>query len=143
MRVNLHHLDIEALLHGPQGPVVREVVSRSRTVSNLAKRKVGVDSGRLRGSIRFTLQVEHGRVVGTIGTMVQYGIYHHEGTGIYGPKKKPITPKSAKMLAFSPKGSGGKVVYAKSVKGSKPNPYLIEALREAVPWPIRVNHLAT
>lgn len=142
MRVDLHHVQIEELLHSPTGPVVQEVVSRSRTVANLAKRKVGVDSGRLRGSIRFTIQIQHGRVVGTIGTMVQYGVYHHEGTGIYGPRRRPITPTSAKVLVFSPKGSGGRVVYATSVRGSKPNPFLVEALQEAVPWPVRINPLA-
>lgn len=139
MRVFLHHHTIEELLHSPDGPVVREVVSRSRTVTNLAKRKVGVDTGRLKGSIRFTLQIENGRVVGTIGTVVQYGVYHHEGTGIYGPKRRPITPVTAKVLAFP--GKGG-MVYRASVKGARPNPFLVDALRDAVPWPVTTHRLS-
>lgn len=141
MRVVLHHHRIQELLHSPSGPVVQEVVSRSRTVTNLAKRKVGVDTGRLKGSIRFSIQVQGGKVIGTVGTIVQYGVYHHEGTGIYGPKRRPITPVKAKVLAFPVKGGKG-MAYARSVRGAKGNPYLLEALREAVPWPVRINHLS-
>ncbi|WP_435111317.1 hypothetical protein [Nocardiopsis synnemataformans] len=141
MRVYLHHFELEELLRGPHGPVVQEVTSRSRTVSNLAKRKVGVDTGRLKGSIRFTVRVQGSRVIGTVGSMVQYAPYHHEGTGIYGPRRQPIRPVKAKVLAFKPKGSRA-TVFATQVRGARPNPFLIDALREAVPWPVRINHLA-
>ena len=46
------------------------------------------------------------------------------GTGIYGPRGKPITPKRAKFLRFT---TGGRVVFAKSVRGMKPNDYVEKA----------------
>jgi len=51
----------------------------------------------------------------------EYALYVALGTGIYGPKKKPIVPKRAQFLRFVNKQ--GKVIYTKSVKGQKPNPY--------------------
>lgn len=47
------------------------------------------------------------------------------GTGIYGPRATPIVPVRAKALAFM--GKGGNMVFAKSVRGMKPRPYIKEA----------------
>lgn len=82
-----------------------------------------VDKGRFRTSVS-------GRKVGPgmilISDGVTYGIYHELGTGIYGPKAKPITPKNAQALRFEAVNfvrTGGSmrrqtnVVFAKSVKG--------------------------
>jgi phage gpG-like protein len=45
-----------------------------------------------------------------------YAIFHQEGTGIHGPRKKPIKPKKkGGVLAF--KGPSG-TIFAKSVKGA-------------------------
>lgn len=136
MRVNLNQAAINELLRGPHGPVVREVNAVTRRVEMRAKTKVGVDSGRLRSSIQRTLSVELTRVVGRVGTAVQYGLYHHQGTGIYGPRRRPIRPKKAGgVLVFTPKGST-QVVVAREVQGSRPNPFLVDALREVSPWPV-------
>lgn len=59
-----------------------------------------------------TIYVAHGSKV---------GMYHEMGTGIYGPFKRPITPKNAKKLKFK---IGGKLIFASSVKGIKANPVL-------------------
>lgn len=59
-----------------------------------------------------------------------YAHYVHEGTGIYGPKKRPITPRSASVLAFS---VGGQMVFAKSVKGQKANPFMKRAYDKVKP----------
>ena len=50
----------------------------------------------------------------------------NHGTGIYGPRKKPIRPVRAKYLRFKPKGSGV-YVYRKSVRGIKPRTYMADA----------------
>lgn len=50
------------------------------------------------------------------------------GTGIYGPRRRPITPKTARYLRFKPKGSTT-YVYARSVRGMKPRPYMDDAAR--------------
>lgn len=39
-----------------------------------------------------------------VGTNLHYAPYVEEGTGIYGPKGRPITPKAAKVLAWKSAG---------------------------------------
>ena len=58
----------------------------------------------------------------TIGNTagVRYAKFVHGGTGLYGAKKRKITPKKARELK-TPYG------YRKSIKGQKPNPYLLKA----------------
>ena len=52
--------------------------------------------------------------------------WQHDGTGIYGPRRAPIRPKNARMLAWrNPRGWGW--VFAKKVKGSPPRKYLSKA----------------
>lgn len=58
--------------------------------------------------------------------LTPYAIHVHEGTGIYGIKKKPITPKNKKALK-TPYG------LKKSVKGQKAQPYLDDALKNYNP----------
>ena len=50
----------------------------------------------------------------------EYALFVALGTGIYGERGKPIVPVHAQALRFE---IGGKVIFAKSVKGQKPNPY--------------------
>lgn len=73
----------------------------------------------------------HGGVDGVGDEVVIYaahgsevGAYHETGTGIYGPKKRPIVPVKAKALHFK---MNGKDVFVRSVKGIKKNPVLMNA----------------
>lgn len=50
-------------------------------------------------------------------SMPDYGKYIEYGTGIFGPKKRPITPKNKKALAF------GDFIF-KSVKGRPSTPFI-------------------
>lgn len=67
------------------------------------------------------IAMEYKPIQMTIYPKMEYAKYVNFGTGIYGPKKAPITPKNAKFLAFRYKGNW---VFTKSVKGSKPNPFV-------------------
>lgn len=67
--------------------------------------------------------------MGRVGFNVFYGLFVHEGTGIYGPKGSPIVPIKSKFLRFKIKH--GRYIYAKSVKGMQPNPFLRDALSAA------------
>jgi phage gpG-like protein len=71
------------------------------------------DTGRLRSSWHRKRVDRRGF---TIAAGVAYARYHQRGTGIYGPRKRPITPKTKKALAFSVRGGGRHVV--RSVRGS-------------------------
>lgn len=135
VRLTLDRAALAELLRGPNGPVVQHVAGLCRQVENRAKVYVGVDTGRLRSSMQTALNVESSRVVGRVGTSVQYGLYHHEGTGIYGPARRPITPRAGGVLVFTPKGASGPV-FARSVRGSKPNRFLVKAFHEVVPYPV-------
>lgn len=57
-----------------------------------------------------------------------YPLYVHEGTGIYGPLKRAITPKRAKFMVFV--GRTG-LVKTKSVRGQRPQPYMEHAYDDA------------
>lgn len=85
--------------------------------------------------------VDHGRLAGsfvpfgggyqwTLRSGVEYGVYVHEGTGVFGKRKRPIKAKSAKALRFE---VGGKVLYRRSVKGSPPNPFGHRAIDKTRP----------
>lgn len=136
MRVDVDQAGLRELLNSPQSPVVREMASLTRRVQNRARQKVGVDSGRLRGSITGVVNTVGSEVVGTVGSSVQYATYHHEGTGIYGPRRRPIRAKNGGVLVFKPQGAQT-VIFRPEVKGSRGNPFLAEALREVLPgWTI-------
>lgn len=53
------------------------------------------------------------------------GMYHEMGTGIYGPKKRPIVPSNGTFLKFK---MNGEEIYVRSVKGIKKNPVIMNAV---------------
>lgn len=117
-----------------------------RQIVNVAKRLCPVDEGRLRSSINYVVTITPNRVIVNVGSPLEYAIYRHNGTGIYGPKRTPIRPVSAKALKFeTPKGAGpmrpgqrrpakGRrgYVYARSVRGIQGSPFLSDALTEVM-----------
>jgi hypothetical protein len=104
------------------------VETKAKTLLSTSPRRV--DSGRLRSSVN-TRRIRHGISHGArVGTSVFYGIYVHRGTGIYGPFHTPILPRQATRLRFRPKGSS-KYIFVTSVKGMRPNPFLVNALPAA------------
>lgn len=68
---------------------------------------------------------------GQVAVNEKYGIYIEEGTGLYGPRRQAITPKTGKVLAFR---SGGSMVFAKKVKGMKPRPFFKPGWQAAQPY---------
>ncbi|MDQ8708202.1 HK97 gp10 family phage protein [Streptomyces sp. LHD-70] len=136
--VRLNHAEINRLLYGSTGPVVREVTRVARLTQRDARRLAPRDTGVLKASIRVTVTAEPARerVRARIGSTLDYALYQEEGTGIYGPRGTPIRPKRAKYLRFKPKGARG-FVFAKQVRGSRAHHYLVRALQRSSPWPVR------
>ena len=66
----------------------------------------------------------HDRMAAAVGTNLLYAPYQEFGTGIYAGRP-PIRPKRAKVLRF--KTRGGKIVFARSVKGTPPTKYMQKA----------------
>lgn len=135
-----HRLDLQAvrtLLTSPQGGVVRDLLRRGLLVETQAKRNLGgvggpkrIDTGRLRASIATQVVTRDGEPAVLVGTNVNYALFVHDGTGVYGPTGRPIRPRRAKFLRFRPRGSR-RWVYARSVKGMRPNAFLLNALHAA------------
>lgn len=107
----------------------RDLDARGRRVEAAARRLVGVQSGRLRGSIR---RDRGGN---------QYGAYVHITAGIpgetfylgyhmYGTGPHVIRPRRARALRFE---MNGQIVFAQKVNhpGTAPVPFLQEALAAA------------
>lgn len=123
------------ILAASSDAISRDMMKRGLRVESAAKKRLSVspkrvDTGRLRSSIH-TRPIKVGAVQGArVGSGVKYALYVHEGTGVYGPKGVPITPKTKKFLRFKPKGLRT-YVFAKSVKGMRGNPYLRDALPAA------------
>ena len=135
-----HQLDLGAvrtLLTSPTGGVVRDLLRRGLLVETQAKRNLGgiggpkrVDTGRLRASIATVVVTRNNEPAVLVGTNVNYALFVHDGTGLYGPKHAVIRPRRGKFLRFKPRGSR-KWVYARQVKGMRPNPFLANALTAA------------
>ena len=137
---------MEKILTSPIGGVAKDMLKRGVRVQARARRNLSgvtgsgprrVNTGLLRASIFVKFIPRPQDVAVRVGTDVYYAIWIHDGTGIYGPKHTPIKPKQAKVLAFRSKVYGAKKgkyagwVFARSVKGMKPNPFLKNALEAA------------
>lgn len=137
-------LAVHEVLTSPTGGVAKDLLRRGIRVQTQARRNLGgstgtgpkrIDTGLLRASISTQLRQNGPESLAVrIGTNVFYAIWIHEGTGIYGPRKTPIVPKTARYLRFKPKGADH-YIYRKSVKGIRPNPFLVAALSAAKAGP--------
>ena len=125
VRHTLNHAEINRILRSPSGPVARDMLRRGRRVEAVAKRLVGVDSGRLRASIGVTPVIHRGAPAAKVGTRVRYAGWHHDGTGLYGPHRSRIYPRTKKALAFK---IGGRRIVVSSTRGARGTFYLKRAL---------------
>lgn len=126
--------NINQLLRGPDGEVVsalREVAERTAAI---ARTLAPADTGALRGSIRTSYETSEREVNAYVYTNLDYAEYVHEGTGIYGPRGRPIRPRRGRYLVFP--GRTGGMVFAREVQGQRPQPFLRRALERASPWPV-------
>lgn len=120
--VTLYRPVLDYYLNDPQGEVGRFLKKRGRLIVALAKRQVGVQTGKLKQSINMSHQrVARGQEL-RIGSSLNYALMHHEGT-----RPHVITPREAGILRFS---AGGRVIYTHKVDhpGTRPNRYLSDQL---------------
>jgi hypothetical protein len=130
VNLQINSAAVRALFTNPGGGVARDMLRRGENVATLAKKYCPVNTGRLRSSIEARLVNYAGGIGVIVGTNVEYAMFQHEGTGIYGPHGRPIVPVNAQALRFQPKGST-EFVFAKSVRGSMPTFFLRRALPAA------------
>jgi hypothetical protein len=141
-RVTVNEAELRRFLTSPDGPVVMHVREIGQRVVNDARRRAPVDTGRLRASIQLAIQTHGMRITCRIGSNLQYAVWVHEGTGIFGPDHRVIRPLTARVLVFPARGGGSAgrrgLVFTPYVHGQPPQPFLVEALRAACPYPIRL-----
>jgi hypothetical protein len=125
-KITLKQPEFKRFTTAPGKPIYKHTKRLTLRVQSGAKRRAPVRKGRLRSSINAEM---HPGPMGRVSTHVSYAQYIMRGTGVYGPRHAPIVPKRAKFLKFKPKGKS-KFVYARSVKGIKPNPFLKNALND-------------
>lgn len=126
------------LLVSPTGPVAKDMLRRGLKVESAAKRNLGgasgkprrINNGHLRSDVRARLVIVGGAPAARIGSGLRYARWVHDGTGIYGPRRTRITPRTKKALRFKPKGTSGWIIRP-SVKGMRPNQFLADALSAA------------
>lgn len=133
VRTELDRSAIERLLTSPSGPVRRAVREVTEDVARAARRRAPVDDGRLRSSIRTAYRTRRRTVTGIVFSDLDYSQYVQRGTGVYGPRGRPI--RGRPVMVF-PDRQGGGLVFARQVRGQPPQPFMLEALRAASPWPV-------
>lgn len=132
-RLIIDGLEMEAMLNGPDGMVMHELIRRADKVIVRGRQLLEPHrrGGRLQGSI-----VKRIGVVSSTGPTIRvvagaglgdpnYAVWVHEGNG---PEGGRIYPKHGSHLVFD---LGGQTIFAKSVKTSTPVPFLREALPAA------------
>jgi hypothetical protein len=93
-------------------------------ILSIEKREAPVGQGNLRRNILF----KYRPISSMVWPSSKYAIYVHEGTGLFGPRKDYIRPKTAKVLAFR---KNGKMIFAKKVAGQKPNKFVERTAKKA------------
>jgi len=115
----------------PTGPVGGTIYQRGRRVQLKAQQLAPVRTGDLRSliTLEFSANVQ-GVPVATIASNAHYSRYVHDGTGIFGPRRVPIRPVRGRYLRFTARG--GRVVFARQVRGQPAKPFLRDALDAAL-----------
>jgi bacteriophage HK97-gp10 putative tail-component len=116
------------LLRSPTGAVARDALRRGDRVQAVARVLAPKRTGRLAASISVDLVAHRGGVAVQVGTNVDYALFQHDGTGIYG-RGRPIRPRAGKVLVFV---SGGVKVYAHQVRGAPATKFLERAIFAAI-----------
>lgn len=113
--------------------VARDMILRGERIKRAAQANLRgsgrgprrVNTGTLINSI-FAFTTTTGLYVTTqVGTRVSYAKYVISGTGIYGPRRRVIRPRRARVMVFT---AYGRKIATRTVIGMRPNNFLAEAL---------------
>lgn len=122
-------LDKEKVRLAAMGPALKLVSRACRIVQSAAKRRVRVDTGRLKTSINTKITMRLYTINGKVGSRVKYGLVEHQGA-----KRHAIRPVRGRYLKFYWK-KVGKVVWLRRVDhpGTKGSFYLTIPLAAELP----------
>lgn len=134
------HVDrgrLAAFMNKPGGPVDRAVRQPLEATAALGTATAPVDTGFLRNNYSIDVDGGPGAAHGVLTYHAPYTQFVIKGTGIYGPRAAPITPKNGKYMVF--RGRDGGLVYATETKGQRAQPFIQNAFRTACPWPVTIH----
>lgn len=133
----LNKIQIQRMLESPQGGLAKDMLKRGIRVQARARLNLGgttgsgprrIATGQLRASVSVQMRGYHGLPAVRVGSNLKHARWVHDGTGIWGPLKKFIIPKTKKVLRW--RGANG-FIFAKRSRGMKANPFLENALPAA------------
>lgn len=130
VHIVIDRVALTRLLRSPFGPVGRDAMKRGRRVRERAQRLAPKRTGRLAASIDVKMKIRPLGIVVEVGTGLSYARYQHDGTGIHGPRHRPIKARPGHVMVFG--GSGGRTVFTRSVAGTPATKFLERALLAAV-----------
>jgi HK97 gp10 family phage protein len=79
-RVEIDQAGLYEIFESPDGPLAAFLTLVVVRVANRAKKLCPVDTGRLRSSLDWSIELESGKMYGIVGTNVEYAIYVEFGT---------------------------------------------------------------
>ena len=109
---------VKRLENSPQivrGAKVKALTTACLIFTSKSKQKAPRATGNLGRNIKYHVATDGNQA--EVYNKLDYALYQEEGTGIYGKHGSPIVPKRAKALRF--KSRSGKIIFAKSVRGTK------------------------
>lgn len=110
-----------------------EVEVGVNAIANAYKQNVPTDTGNLADSIHSGAEVTANEVRGAVWTESDgYAAPVELGSGLWGPKKDYIYPKTKKFLHWRDSKTGAKI-FARRVKGHPPQPAFQPAIDETIP----------
>lgn len=129
VKIILNRVNLFTMLRSPGGTVARDARKRAERVRDRAQLLAPVNTGRLRASINVRLRPGVLGIKYEVGSSLHYAKFQHDGTGVYGPRHRPIKAKRGKVMVFT---WHGKQVFAREVRGAPATKFLAHALLAAV-----------
>lgn len=134
-RIDINQVEANRLLNSPQGEVADLVVSTGRLVLRAVRRETPVQDGDMKAANAMIVRVRPYRLyMARIINTDEAALWVHNGTGIYGARGRPITPRRARgrggrpaALQFEGKRDG-ELLYRRSVKGQPANRFMLRGL---------------
>ncbi len=120
-----------ATLHDRGARAVHQAVAQvTDHIEGEARDEAPVVTGNLRHSITSRVSGIGFRTHGEVRATAPYAQYVHQGTGLFGPHHRKIVPREKKALRFV---AGGQILFRRSVRGQRPNPFMDRALETVSP----------
>lgn len=129
VNITIHRVPVNRLLYAPGGDV-HDLVDRTTTIVEAETiAEAPIMTGAMVNSIRKEIDIRPGRaVVGRVLSNDEAALWVNQGTGIFGPQRTRITPRTSRFLRWPDRRGGSGFVYRRSVAGQPPNDFFWRGL---------------